>query len=1188
MPPRSLTTRTGNTWVETVDPGNYALTATVLDPTMIGTASAGVRRGQTTQVTITLRQGTPVANAFVVSFRFDSAFVEPCARPVLREIAARAAANPAEKMLIVGHTDKAGSPAYNQSLGERRARAVFAYLTFGRAAQASVDEWTALRQRRPAGQTTTLNDTWDVREYQQMLQDLGFYPGSIDGRDGPMTQEAVNEFRCSVGLPPGTMDDVAWERLIRRYMGQDNIAIPDAKFFANCPGEILKWVGCGEEAPLPTPQPTRGTAHRPYRRVEVLFVAASSLPCAIPEPDTFNLPTPGSVGSAWCVGPGAANRHCCFGTRDCANAAPPQWCIQPAEPQTMQVTGTVRREVRAPNGTVTLTPVGAGRFVMITPDGEFKQGEQTSGEPLEARTAANGSFTFPNLRIGTYHLELRDGGLAHLAEGTAQDAEGASVCKRLATGTDTLDVVIPAAPVLRQITLPVVAHLMTALNVTTREIRTCPDPLNPSVTLQQRTTKTAAEVRALFDSANRIWEQARIRFDVVEIVEEVFAHADRPDCAVDGNEVGRIILGAAYPGVINAYFFGTMAARGEAGVHTVARLVDAQSGAVLDIAESVSMGDTVLMQLFSGSPPIPTNLTGSGPAAVQVMAHELGHYLTLDHVTTSPAPNRLMLEHTGDSNQHLISGEVARARRAQNAHDCAPLSLTVTGAVASGGPRSGLFITPVATGSTVTVEAQISPELLAAGTVTWEGGTPGATPLQRTVPASAAGVTKVKATYRPNAPGAHEWTTFARILVTGFTLRVTGARQASPVSTTFVARPHPTNSVTIDIDFDEAPETFTRELVAWAGGIEHPVDPLRRTARLNTPRTVVSATIGGVTQSVTIVALEGSVVPMRAPFSPALATVMIEGIGRADRSRVRRANLAAGQEASLFRVRADVPGVVDDTLPATLTSVRRNGTLIEDVDLVLTRNAPGNPTFLSLPIMAIPAGATLIGLAFTAPKDMEVVLAEVGGGVFATETRRATVRGRVVHLFVQGFVGSGATVPTINAHIERADTAWQQAGIEVRARSVALAPPPSADILEFEQEPGETQHERRIQGLESPSPTRSGVASDLNAYYVRSIQPDDPTDPNSLDPSGLAYEDRRVIVIDATDAIILTLAHEVGHHLLVHWVRDDDHEDPNGVDWPNTNIMFREDVGSAQVVDRSQVENIVRNTARIPCLVILP
>lgn len=1181
MPPRSLTNRTGNTWVETVDPGDYALTATVLDPPMIGTASAGVRRGQTTTVTITLRPGTAVAHAFVVSFRFDSAFVEPCARPVLREIAARAAANPAERMLIVGHTDKAGSPAYNQSLGERRARAVFAYLTFGRAAQASVDEWTALRQRRPAGQTTTVNDTWDVREYQHMLQDLGFYPGSVDGLDGPMTQEAVNEFRCHVGLPPGTMDDPAWDRLIRRYLGQDNIAIPEAKFFANCPGEILKWVACGEEAPLPTPQPTRGTAHRPYRRVEVLFVAASALPCTIPEPDTFNLPAPGSVNSAWCVGPGAANQHCCFGSRDCANVAAPQWCIQPVETQTIQVTGTLQREVRAPNGTVTLSPVGGARFVMITPDGEFKQGEQTSGEPIPARTAANGSFTFPDVRVGTFHFEVVDGGLARLATGSAQDAEGPSVCARLGAPTDTLDVVLLAAPVLRQVRLPVVAHLMTALEPTTREVRTCPDPFNPAQTIPQRTAKTDADVRALFDGANRIWEQARVRFDVVDVVRETFAHQNRPTCAVDSNEFAQILMDAEYPGVIDVYFFGTLEASGEAGVHTKVELQDPTTGAVLDSAHAIAMGDTVLLQLFSNFPPVPTQMTATGPEAVQVLAHELGHYLTLDHVTP---PNRLMLPNADPSHQLLVGDEIDQARASSDAEDCAPLSLTVSGANAVG-TRSGLFAAPVAAAGVVTIDAQISPELLAAGTLTWTGGDPGATPLQRTVSAASARLVKVRATYRPNS-GGHEVTTFVRILVTGFTLRVQGAQPAAPGSTTFIARPDPSTPVIVDAVLDRNPETLTRDLVVWTGGNEH-VDPLRRTVPRTVSRTDVSATVAGVTQTVTIIVFDVAVVGAAAPFSPPVADVMIEGIANPDRGRVRQANLAAGQAGSLFRARADIAGVAGNTLPATLTSVRRDGTTIETVNLTLTRSAPGSNTFVSLPLLAIPAVATRAGLAFVAPQDMEVVLAQAGGvltlrvsGMFASQSAQVTVRGRSAQLFIQAFQGSGATAAVVQRHIARAVSVWAQAGIEVRQGTVGIDVPPPAGLLDIDHVDDTginlTQDERQLVGQAAPSPARSAVPTDMNVYYVRSFQGP---------PAGIAFPNTNVICLEAPAITDDALAHEMGHHLLR---PGDDHADATGTPWPQSNVMHPFDTGNGSDLDRAQVANIVLNAPTNPVIVIGP
>ncbi|MDQ3916555.1 MAG: OmpA family protein [Actinomycetota bacterium] len=1197
MPPRSLQNRTGSTWVETLDPGDYALTATVLDPPMVGTASAGVRRGQTTTVTITLRPGTTVAHAFVISFRFDSAFVEPCARPVLRQIAARAAANPEERMLIVGHTDKAGPPAYNQSLGERRARAVFAFLTFGRAAQPSVDEWTALRQRRPAGQTTTLADSWDVREYQQMLQDLGFYPGSIDGRDGPLTQEAVNAFRCSVGLPPGTMDDVAWERLIRRYMGQDNIGIPESKFFGNCPKEILKWVGCGEEAPLPTPQPPKGTAHRPYRRVEVLFVAASSLPCTIPEPDTFNLPAPGSVGSAWCVGPGVANRHCCFGTRACATAAPPHWCIQPAEPQTIQVTGRLRREVRAPNGALILEPdgspklppVGGARFVMITPDGAFKRGEQTSGEPLHATTAANGSFTFPDVRIGTCHFEVADGGLARLATGTAQDAKGPSVCARLAAPADTLaaptatlDVVLLAAPVLRQVRLPVVAHLMTALEPTTREVRTCPNPFNPTETIPQRTVKTEADVRALFDGANRIWEQARITFDVVGVVQETFAHQNRPACAVDGNEFAQILMGAEYPGVIDVYFFGTLEASGVAGLHTEVELQDAATGTVLDRAHAIAMGDTVLLRLFSSLPPVPTQMTAAGPAAVQVLAHLLGLYLTLDHVTP---PNRLMLPNADPAHQLLVRDEVDQARASSDASDCASLSLTVTGAAAAGA-RSGLFVAPVAAAGIVTIDAQISPELLAAGTLTWTGGQPGANPLQQTVSAASPRLVQVRATYRPNS-GGHEVTRFVRILVTGFRLNVTGATPTPPGGTTFRARRDPARSVTIDAVLDVLPETLTQELVVWTGGVEN-VDPLRRTVPQNVSRTVVTATVGGVTQSVTIIVFDLSVAPATAPFSPPLANVMIEGIANPDRRQVRQANLAAGQAPSLFRARADLPGIAGNTVPATLASVGPDGVAIETVNLVLTRAAPGSDTFVSLPLLAIPAVATRGGITFVAPQDMEVVLARAGGaltlrvsGMFAGQSAQATVRGRVVRLFIQGFAGSGITVADIDRHIARAASAWAQAGIEVRRRSMLVGVAPPAGLLDIDHTDdfgiNLTLDERRLVGRAEPFPARSPVPTDVNVYYIRSLQGP---------PSGIAFPNTNVIALEGgvSDP---SLAHEMGHHIITAW-GGSEHQDRAGRDWPDTNILHGVGVATRRDLDRSQVANVVANTAAVRIIVIEP
>ena len=121
---------------------------------LTGSAPATVRVGQTTRVQITLSRTSRLARMFMVHFRFDKAFVEPCMRQVLRQVNAYAQAHADEKLLIVGHCDKTGPGTYNQSLSERRARSVFAYLTVGRdqvSRTAALAEWNAIRQRRPGG-----------------------------------------------------------------------------------------------------------------------------------------------------------------------------------------------------------------------------------------------------------------------------------------------------------------------------------------------------------------------------------------------------------------------------------------------------------------------------------------------------------------------------------------------------------------------------------------------------------------------------------------------------------------------------------------------------------------------------------------------------------------------------------------------------------------------------------------------------------------------------------------------------------------------------------------------------------------------------------------------------------------------------------------------------------------------------
>jgi outer membrane protein OmpA-like peptidoglycan-associated protein len=67
--------------------------------------------------------------AVAIPFAFDSAKLAPAAFPVLDSLAEGIKlTDPNARVLIVGHTDATGGENYNQSLSERRANSVRAYL----------------------------------------------------------------------------------------------------------------------------------------------------------------------------------------------------------------------------------------------------------------------------------------------------------------------------------------------------------------------------------------------------------------------------------------------------------------------------------------------------------------------------------------------------------------------------------------------------------------------------------------------------------------------------------------------------------------------------------------------------------------------------------------------------------------------------------------------------------------------------------------------------------------------------------------------------------------------------------------------------------------------------------------------------------------------------------------------------
>ncbi|WP_407343266.1 peptidoglycan-binding protein [Pengzhenrongella phosphoraccumulans] len=467
MRDRVLTNRVRpDTWFEDPFPaGNFTATALVDDnatPTgqhevLTGTAGVVVREGETASATIVLRRGSKIGTVFVITFHFDAAFVEPCERHVLQQVREYATAHPDEKMLIVGNTDLVGSDEYNQALSERRGRATYAMMTFGSEPEKSVAEWNELRKARPSGTITTVRDTWGTREIQHMLQDLGRFTGNV-GKDASLTDEAIRQFQTDHGLTPdGVVGDDTWPVLIREYLAHEAIDFPTAQLMADknaagCDNGPLRWIGVGEQDPVKNIP----TAWRPNRRTELMFVKEDSFPCQVPEPVTLALVPEGAGGGGWCLNDGTATSRDCFVTpygQPCPSNAPGTtgpapadrtWCRTPAEPGSFPVAGRITFD----DG----TPFAQGSYVLMSPDGEYLNGEipttgvEHAGTPIQGRTAADGSFTFPppgapQKGRGTYVVSVDGPFLARSRSQPLADVRGNATCFRL-DGSAAADIVI--------------------------------------------------------------------------------------------------------------------------------------------------------------------------------------------------------------------------------------------------------------------------------------------------------------------------------------------------------------------------------------------------------------------------------------------------------------------------------------------------------------------------------------------------------------------------------------------------------------------------------------------------------------------------------------------------------------------------------------------------------------------------
>jgi hypothetical protein len=256
--------------------------------------------------------------------------------------------------------------------------------------------------------------------------------------------------------------------------------------------------------------------------------------------------------------------------------------------------------------------------------------------------------------------------------------------------------------------------------------------------------------------------------------------------------------------------------------------------------------------------------------------------------------------------------------------------------------------------------------------------------------------------------------------------------------------------------------------------------------------------------------------------------------------------------------------------------------------------------FLSVPILSIPAAITKAELGRVTFVDFNVIRTRAGGKVRLQRTptvtdpaefSEVTVRGRVLFLFAQALANAatGTSSDTTRADlvrkITRVNRIWAQAGIEVKTRTVAAPVEAPAELLDVEHTDNTgvnlTTEEQRLCGrlIKAGDPTRSTVATDLNVFYVRSL--DKP--PTGADPAGIAYPNDPVIIVEGglnangnPKTKDEALAHEIGHQV-IDWGGRDEHRDLSGVKWPTTNVLHEFDTGG-DVVDRTQVIDIINST----------
>ena len=125
-----------------------------------------------------------------INFAFNKADLDPEARAALDQQAAWIMAHPKIKFRVYGHTDKVGSNAYNQRLGQRRANAAVNYLISKGVDRKKVEAVASYGETRPVVLTEAPS-----RENRRTVTEVsGFFRKDGGELDGKYAVRIYNEY----------------------------------------------------------------------------------------------------------------------------------------------------------------------------------------------------------------------------------------------------------------------------------------------------------------------------------------------------------------------------------------------------------------------------------------------------------------------------------------------------------------------------------------------------------------------------------------------------------------------------------------------------------------------------------------------------------------------------------------------------------------------------------------------------------------------------------------------------------------------------------------------------------------------------------------------------------------------------------------------------------------------------------